>query len=162
MRRAFGEALVRLLLLCVAGAVLRWATVTLISWRENVSSTFEQDWSGWAGWLALVAAAGALVGVACLSGRPAGYRALVPLVISLPPLILLGHYVLWVESASEEGGELPWILGRYFFYMELTSQIVLAFVVGLGIAAGFRPRTATESSLGAASPPATATTTSGC
>lgn len=140
VRAGLVEALVRLSLLVVAGALLRWATVALTEWREGFNSTFEHTWGGWIAWLALVAAAGFMVGLAALGGRPRGYRILIPLVVALPPLVLLGHYILMIENAMSGGGDLPWILGHYFFYMELTSQFVLALVVGLGLALGFQPR----------------------
>ena len=140
VRARVGEVVVRLALLCAAGAALRWANETLFDWREEFNATLERTWGGWIASLGLVAAAGLLVGVAALPARPRGYRPLVPLVIALPPLILLGHYVLVVENAQPGGEDLPWILGHYMFYMELTSQFVLALVVGLGIAAGLHPR----------------------
>lgn len=140
VRAGLAEAFVRLALLCVAGALLRWATVTLREWREEFGSTFQHDWGGWAEWIGLVVAAGFVVGLASLAGRPRGYRILIPLVIALPPLVLLGHYVLLIENAGPESEDLPWILDHVMFYMELTSQFVLALVVGLGIALGLQPR----------------------
>lgn len=144
MRKALGEALVRLVLLVGAGALLRWATVASNEWREELSATAQHAWGGWAEWIAIVAAAGVVTGLACLTGRPGGYRVLVPLVISLPPVVLLGHFVLVIENAGPGGQDLPWILDHLMFYMELPSQFVLAFVVGLGIAAGFRPAARAE------------------
>jgi hypothetical protein len=144
VRAGLTEAVVRLALLCAAGALLRWATVTLRDWREEFASTFEHDWIGWAAWLALVAAAGFVAGLAVMPARPGRYRVLIPLVIALPPLVLLGHYVLMIENATSGGGDLPWILGHYMFYMELTSQFVLAMVVGLGIAMGLQPKARSE------------------
>lgn len=140
VRAGLVEALVRVSLLVIAGALLRWATVTLTDWRTDFNATLEHMWGGWVAALALVAAAGFAVGLATLASRPRGYRILVPLVVALPPLVLLGHYVLVIENATSNGGDLPWILGHYFFYMELTSQFVLALVAGLGIALGFQPR----------------------
>ncbi|HYP23582.1 MAG TPA: hypothetical protein VEV43_08410 [Actinomycetota bacterium] len=139
VRAALVEALVRLSLLVVAGALLRWATVTLRDWLEDFNATLERTWGGWFASLALVAAAGFLVGLAALAGRPRGYRILIPLVIALPPLVLLGHYYLVIENAVSNGDDLPWILGHYFFYMEPAAQYVLALVVGFGVASGLQP-----------------------
>lgn len=141
MRRVAGEAVVRFLLLCAALGLLRWATVARNSWQEDLSSSFEPEWGSWAAWVALLVAAGFVVGLACLAARPARYRAHVPLVITLPALLLLAHLPLAIESAEPEGDGLPWILDNIFFYMDTTAQFALAVIAGFGLAAGLRPRT---------------------
>lgn len=127
----------RLAFFCAAMALVRWASVTEHSWQEEFSSSFVVDWAGWAAWVGLLVAAGFVAGLACLSGRPRRYRLHVPLAVTLPALLLLGHWVLMYETAVREG-DLPWILDHGMFYMDGSVQFVLAVVAGFGIAAGLR------------------------
>ena len=139
IRRTLVEALARFALFCGAMGLLRWGHVTWQSYQTEFSSSFEHSWDIWVSWIALLAGAGFVAGLACLPGRPRRYRLHVPLVITVPALLLLGHFVLLMESVEPEGTDLPWILGHFFFYMDLPAQFVLAVVAGFGIAGGFRP-----------------------
>lgn len=136
-RRTAGEAVVRFALFCAAMALVRWASVTDRSWREEYNSSLVMRWDGWAAWVGLLIAAGFVAGLACLSGRPRRYRLHVPLAITLPALLLLGHWVL-VYQTMVGNRDLPWILDHTMFYMDGSVQFVLAVVSGFGIAAGLR------------------------
>lgn len=140
MRRAAGETVVRFLLFCAAAGLVRWATVTRNAWQEEFSSSFDYRWGPWVGWVALLVAAGFVVGLANLTARPAGYRVRVPLAVTVPALVLLAHFPLVIESADADGSDLPWILDNFFFYMETPAQFALAVIAGFGIASGLRPR----------------------
>jgi hypothetical protein len=148
MRRTAGEALVRLVLFCGAFGLLRWAHATHRTWTEEFSSTFVVSLSGWAEWIALLIAAGLLVGLACLPARPGRYRLHVPLVITLPALVPLGHYAFVMEALRREWSDLPWILDHVMFYMDVGPQFALASIAGFGLAAGLRERGAVENSSG--------------
>lgn len=133
------ETVLRLAGFVVAIVLLRTATVARNNWQEKFSSSFELEWSGWVGWIALVVAAGAMVGLAVLAGRPGRYRLVVPLAISLPALLLLAHYFVVFEWGIR-GEDLPWILDHIMFYMDTPAQFALAMAAGFGIAAGLQPR----------------------
>lgn len=153
MGKAAGEAILRFLLFCAGLGLVRWSTVTRNTWQEEYSSAFEFDWVLWAGWIALLVGAGLVFGLAC-ARRPAGYRVLVPLVVTLPALLLLGHFPLLYESIGPDGTDLPWVLGESYFYMDPAVQCVLAVVAGFGLAAGLRtPAPAAVSSTGGTEPP---------
>ncbi|HYO60756.1 MAG TPA: hypothetical protein VEU29_02535, partial [Actinomycetota bacterium] len=140
MRRSAGEALVRFVLFCGAFGLVRWATVTYGSWREEFSSSFEIRLDVWLGWIALLVAAGLVIGVACLPGRPVRYRIHVPLVITLPALVPLAHYAFVMEALRREWSDLPWILDHLMFYTDTGPQYAFALIAGFGLAAGFRDR----------------------
>ncbi|MDQ3956927.1 MAG: hypothetical protein M3273_01240 [Actinomycetota bacterium] len=139
LRKTAPEALLRLLLVGAALAVLWTAAHARQDWQEEISMSFDYTWDGWLAWIGLLVVAGILVGLACLPGLPKTYRWHVPFVISVAPMALLAHFVLVVENAGP-GEELPWVLGRYTVYMDLTSQFALAVIAGFGIAAGLQPR----------------------
>jgi hypothetical protein len=143
MRRV-AEWLLRLAAFCGAMALVRWGYVTYAKAQEHFSSAFEFDWAGWAQWVALLAVAGFVLGLACTTVRPGGYRLQVPLAVTLPAVLMLGHFRLLFASLDEDGSDLPWILGDPMFYMDLHVQFVLAVAAGLGLAAGLQPRAAPE------------------
>ena len=140
-RRSTGGVLIRLLLLLAALGTLRWAQLTWQDWQREISATFEftAAWGTWLAAMGLLVVTGILVGAASLAGRPSSYRWTVPLLISVPALLLLGHYVLVMEAAAD-GADLPWAVDHITFYMDNTSQFVIAVVAGFGIAAGLQPR----------------------
>lgn len=147
MRKVLLEAVSRLAAFVVAVALLRAAMEAQNDWQEEFSSSFELEWGAWVGWIALVVAAGVAVGLAALPGRPARYRPVFPLAISLPALLLLAHYYAVFEW-SVRGHDLPWILDHVMFYMDTRAQFALAMAAGFGIAAGLQPRAATTRSAG--------------
>ncbi|HEX2031841.1 MAG TPA: hypothetical protein VHL78_10630 [Actinomycetota bacterium] len=154
--KAVGEALLRLLLFCGSMALVRAATQTFVDWEAEVASAFRLTWGGWVQWIALMVAAGFVAGLACLPGRPARYRVLVPLVVALPALLMLAHYLVVAEAAMSETD--IWILDDHsFFYMQTTVQVPLAAIAGFGIALGLQPRRGSgrdDESPAAAEPPA--------
>lgn len=144
MRRAAGAALVRFVLFCGAFGLLRWAHATYRTLQEEFGSTFVLPWDRWTAWLALSVGAGFVIGLACLPGRPARYRLHVPLAITLPALLLIGHWVLMAQAPERGWERLPWILNNAYFYMDVGPQHALAMIAGFGIAAGFRERPRAE------------------
>lgn len=149
MRRILLEAVLRLAAFVGAVALLRAATEARNDWQEKFSSSFELEWAGWVGWIALVVAAGVAVGLAALPARPARYRPVYALAISVPALLLLAHYY-FAFHWGVNGNDLPWILDHVMFYMDTPVQFALAMAAGFGITAGLQPRAAT--SLGDGSP----------
>lgn len=146
-RQTATEVVIRLVLLAGAFVCLRFAQLTWHDWREQVGETFDLTpaWGAWVAALALLVLTGILIGAAATFSRmPRGYRWSMPLLVSLPALLLLGHFVLVMESAERGGPDLPGALGHIMFYMDSTSQSVLALVAGVGIAAGFQPRVASQ------------------
>ena len=134
------EAVTRLVLFAGAAVLLRTGTVTFENWQRETASTFEVAWGGWLAWVGLIAAAGIVVGIACLAEWPARYRPLVPLAVALPALLMLGHYVLVVETSGPGGGDLPSFLERPRFYMLAPTQFAVAAIAGFGLAGGLRSR----------------------
>lgn len=137
--RTLAEWLARLAAFCAAMAFFRWGYVIYTSYLDRFSVTFEREWGAWAQWTALFAMAGFVFGIACMTARPARYRLRVPLAVTLPALVLLGHFVLMIENGGPSRTALPWILDHFMFYMDEQGQAVLAVVAGFGLAAGLQP-----------------------
>jgi hypothetical protein len=127
-------------LLLAALASLRFAHQLWGDWQREISSTFDYTaaWGTWLAAIALLALTGLLVGVASLPDIPRGYSWAMPLIISVPAILLLAHFVVLMEDVAQGRTDLPGPLGHFMFYMDGTAQFVIAVVAGFGIAAGLR------------------------
>jgi hypothetical protein len=140
------EVSVRLLLLLAALATLRFAHQAWGDWQDEVAATFDYTsaWEKWVAAMALLALTGILAGAATLPGKPRGYRWSMPLIISVPAMLPLAHFVVLMEDITQGGTDLPGVLGNFMFYMDGMPQFVIAVVAGFGITAGLKPRAGTS------------------
>lgn len=134
--RPIASFLIRAALLVGALAFLWWAQRRQIAWRNDMAKFFTFSLGMWVSWVALLIVAGLLIGFSGLGSLHRGYRWGTALLISSPPALLLGQFVLVFGYGNDIG--LPGALGRYTVFMDSQPQFALALMVGLGIAMGFR------------------------
>lgn len=126
--------LVRVMLLVAALAFLWLAQRRYVAWLADWRS-FQSHALGWFTWILAAAGAGFCFAIAAFlrAGRVT-FRPLQSMVLALLPVLGILHFaavVLW-------RWDLPDVLMRSYFYLDLVPQALLAALVGVALAAGIR------------------------
>ncbi len=128
---------IRLVLVISALALVWWAEDRRIAAQQRYSETFDVQWGMTFVWWALVVVSGLLVGLSGLPSLQRSYRWKIALLISVPPALLLGQFVLASGYLLPNDVSLAGGLDDVTVFSSIGPQFVLTFMIGLGIATGF-------------------------
>lgn len=129
---------IQLVLVISALALVWWAEDRRLAANQRYSETFEIQWGMIFVWWALVIVSGLLVGLSGLPLLQRSYRWKIALLISVPPALLLAHFVLGSGYLVPNNLTLPGALDQMTVFWNSGPQFALTFMIGLGIAMGFR------------------------
>jgi hypothetical protein len=141
MRSEWALAPIRLVLAAGGAAILWFAQDQLETFQADQAASGEFDTLRWLLVVGLGVAAGLVFGLAIRPPIPwTGYRWGRVFLLSLPPLLLLAHFVFLSGYAVDRDYGLPEIFLRTTPFHESQAQFALMVMLGVGIASGVTGR----------------------